>query len=90
MNRCKAIQAGGIVIPVDPFFADHPFPQSVVAVQDDHLVRRAQEGMDLPGQDRPERGEEQGRVGDVPELVPPRVIVVRDRIQIEVGRPEQA
>ena len=76
--------------PVDSFFADHSFPQSVVAVQDDHLVRRVEEGVDLPGQDRPERGEEQGRVGDVPELVPPPVMVVGDRIQIKVVGPEQA
>ena len=75
--------------PVDPVLADHAFPQSVVAVQDDHLVRRAQEGMDLPGHDRPERGEEQGRVRDVPELVSSRVMVVRDRIQIKVVGPSR-
>ena len=57
--------------PGDPFLTDDPFPESVVAVQDDHLVRRVNERVDFPGQDRSERGEERGRVGDVPELVSP-------------------
>ena len=74
----------------DAVLADDALPQGVVAVQDDHLVRRAQEGVDLAGQDRAERGEEQGRIGDVAELVPLRVIVVVDRIEAEVVRAEQA
>ena len=52
MNCCNCLQTWRDRNAIDSFFADHSFPEGVVAVQDDHLVRRAQQGVDLPGQDR--------------------------------------
>ena len=70
MNRCKAIQAGGIVIPATPSSPTTPFHRVLSQSRTTTLCGGLMRDVDFPGQDRPERGEEQGRVGDVPELVP--------------------
>jgi hypothetical protein len=41
--------------------------------------------VDVPGQNRPERREEQAGVGNVSELVALRIVVVRDGIETEVS-----
>ena len=71
---------------VDPLLADDPLPERVVAVEDDDLVGRGQHRVDPAGQQRAHRGEERGRVGDVAQPVAPRVVVVGDRIELEVAR----
>ena len=76
--------------PMTPSSPTTPFHRVLSQSRTTTLCGGLMQSVDFPGQDRPERGEERGRVGDVPELVPSRVVVIGDRIQVEVGGPEQA
>ena len=65
-------------------------PQGLVAVEDDHLVRRAEDARQPPHDGGGEGREIEGRVGDVPFAVGVRVVEVRDRVErFDLGEGQQ-
>ncbi len=86
MNCCSALQRGGDRDSLYAILANHAVPEGVVAVHHDHLVGGASKGMNSPRQQCPECREERRRVGDMADVVALRVMIVGDRVQIEVVR----
>ncbi len=67
--------------PERPVLPRDAGPQGVIAVGDDDLGRRADQRVEAARHQRPQGRELRGRVGDVPDVVAVRVVVVRDGIE---------